>query len=407
MPAYGGTLAAVRALGRSGVEVTVAGNEWLAPARWSRHARRFIRCPSPRDRDRFLEWLLRFGEREPGHFLYPTSDDLAWLFAAHARDLSPHFLLFQPPLPTIVGLLDKQRLQEACAEVQVPTLPTWFPASPEEVEQLAPALPLPVVIKPRTQVFLASWNHGRIVEERQQLVAMYRDCLERDRYLPGPERDFGDLGPPMLQAYRASPDEGVYSLAGFVDRAGQLLGVRAAQKVLQQPRGVGVGLLFRDAPVKKDLVDGLLRLCRRVGYFGVFEVEFVRTDGRDHLIDFNPRYYGQMQFEISRGLALPQLAYRAALGDAPGVAALVEAAQDARTPGVTYAFGFGLGLVMAMRQLLRRPTDDIALRPTGRQTARIDASADGDDPMPGWIHAAADVFAAARHPRAFYRANLR
>jgi len=38
---------------------------------------------------------------------------------------------------------------------------------------------------------------------------------------------------------------------------------------------------------------------------------------------------------------------------------------------------------------------------------RIDASADADDPLPGWIHAAADVFAAARHPRAFYRANLR
>lgn len=99
----------------------------------------------------------------------------------------------------------------------------------------------------------------------------------------------------------------MYSLAGFVDRSGEILGVRASQKVVQSPRGMGVGLLFREAPVDPEVLEGLARLCRRTGYFGVFEVEFVRADGGHHLIDFNPRYYGQVQFEISRGLSLPQL----------------------------------------------------------------------------------------------------
>ena len=359
MPTYGGTLAAVRALGREGVRVTVAGNEWLAPARWSRHAQRFMTSPAPRD-PAFLEWLIRFGDREPGHFLYPTSDDLAWLLASHQAELSRRFLLLQPPISTVVSLLDKRRLHDACAEVGVPTLPTWFPESVEDVERLAPSLPFPLVIKPRTQVFLASWDHGHVVEDRRSLVTAYRDSLERDRYLPGPERDFGPLRAPILQAYRA--DDSVYSLAGFVHRSGEILGIRASQKIMQRPRGVGVGLLFRDAPVDPGALEGLARLCRRTGYFGVFEVEFVWADGGHRLIDFNPRFYGQMQFEVSRGLPLPQLAYRAAMGDAPGVAALAEAARHPRQSVDIYAFGFGLRMVSALRGLLRRPVDDVALR---------------------------------------------
>ena len=41
----------------------------------------------PSDPQRFMDWLLRFGEREPGHVLYPTSDDLAYLFAQRAAEI--------------------------------------------------------------------------------------------------------------------------------------------------------------------------------------------------------------------------------------------------------------------------------------------------------------------------------
>ncbi|HMK72021.1 MAG TPA: carbamoyl-phosphate synthase, partial [Myxococcaceae bacterium] len=263
MPGYGGTLAAVRTLGEAGVPVTVAGSELLAPARWSRYVRRSLRCPDPRKGEPFYEWLVRFGEREPGHFLYPTSDDLAWLFASRAAELGKHFLLFQPPLSTVVTLLDKKRLYAACREVDIETLPTWFPDSLDEVARLAPELPLPLVIKPRTQVRLSTGNHGTIVEAREELVERYRKWLLRDRYLPGLELDFGDLSAPMLQAFVAAGSEGVYSVSGFVDRSGELIGARAARKVLQRPRRVGVGLCFEAAPVRQEAVEGIVRLCRR------------------------------------------------------------------------------------------------------------------------------------------------
>jgi D-aspartate ligase len=83
MAGHAGTLAAARCFGNAGIRVTVASDSALRPAAWSRHANRTVRCPRASDPVKFLEWLLEFGKANPGHFLYPTCDDFAYLFARH------------------------------------------------------------------------------------------------------------------------------------------------------------------------------------------------------------------------------------------------------------------------------------------------------------------------------------
>jgi len=410
MPTYGGTLAAVRALGGRGVQVTVAGSEILAPARWSRSAHRFERAPSPREPERFLGWLLEFGRRAPGHFLYPTSDDLAWFLARHAPALRRDFLLFQPPVQTVVRLLDKKRLHAACGEVGLRTLPTWFPETTDEVARLAPSLPRPLLIKPRTQVFLRTENHGQLVEAGDDLPALHHRWLQRDRYLPGVEEDFGPLRSPMLQEFRTTEEGGVYSVSGFIDRDGTLLGARASRKVLQRPLRVGIGLCFEDAPPKPALLHGLVSLCRRVGYFGVFEAEFIRSGGEHHLIDFNPRFYGQMHFECARGLPLPVFAYLAAQGDHAGLRALSEEAARFDARGYRYAFRFGHRLLFALRRLAGTASAEESARWSrwlSEDPERlVDASADPTDRAPGRVHALAELWAATRHVRGYLRGSV-
>ena len=411
MPTYGGTLAAVRALGAAGIPVTVAGTELLAPARWSRHTQRFVSCPDPRELDRFTEWLLRFGEREPGHFLYPTSDDLAWLFATRAEELRRHYLLFQPPVATIVQLLDKKRLHTVCSEVGLPTMPTWFPADAGEVEQLQRELPFPLVIKPRTQVLLTTRNHGELVLDRDELVRRYRAWCSRDRYLPGSEADFGDVSGPMLQRFASSADLGVYSISGFVARNGAVLGARASRKVLQRPSRVGVGMCFEDAPVEQSVLEGLARLCRRVGYFGVFEAEFVVESDRHQLIDFNPRFYGQMHFEIARGLPLPLLAYHSARGEEAELVRLAADAREHDSRGSVYVFGFALGMLLTLGGLTGTVSPAEKLRWKtwyGEHQGRVvDGLVVRGDRMPAVVDGAQIVWSALRHPRAYYRHILR
>jgi hypothetical protein len=43
-------------------------------------------------------------------------------------------------------------------------------------------------------------------------------------------------------------------------------------------------------------------------------LEFIRAGGKQLLIDFNPRFYSQMGFDIARGSPLPLLVYEAACG---------------------------------------------------------------------------------------------
>src|SRR6185503_2657993 len=67
-----------------------------------------------------------------------------------------------------------------------------------------------------------------------------------------------------------------------------------------------------EAPLRTELTQKLAALCKRLGYFGVFEVEFIQADGKALLIDFNPRFYSQMAFDIARGVPLPYFIYLAA-----------------------------------------------------------------------------------------------
>jgi len=354
-----------------------------------------------------LDWLVAFGRNNPVHFLYPTSDDLAWLLARNARTLSKHFLLFQPPVETVVSVLDKRRLHHACGEVGISTVPTWFPKSLEDVVTLAPALPRPLAIKPRTQVFLASQNKGSLVQPADDLAAVYRRWMERNRYLPGLEEDFGPIAAPMLQEFWSTEIEGVYSISGFVDRDGTLLGARASRKLLQRPRLFGVGICFEESSVDADVLESVVALCRRVGYFGVFEAEFLLSGGVHHLIDFNPRFYGQMHFECARGLPLPVFAYLAATGDRVGLRALADSAAGFDSRGYRYAFRFGHRFHLGLRRLAGTTSAEEAARWSGWMEAEggrlVDPSLHPGDSAPGRVQALAEVWGALRHPRAYLR----
>src|SRR5260221_2742653 len=55
-------------------------------------------------------------------------------------------------------------------------------------------------------------------------------------------------------------------------------------------------------------------ISRELGYFGLFEVEFLSFDGSWPVIDFNPRLYNQIGLDIGRGMPLPLLTCLDALG---------------------------------------------------------------------------------------------
>ena len=401
MPTYGGTLGAVRCLGRLGVPLVVAGDGLLAAARWSRHVGRFVRCPPAHRTERYLEWLLEFGRREPGHVLYPTSDDLAWLFAANAPELEKHFFLYQPPVETVVRLLDKRSLYAACEAVGIATVPSWFPADEAEVRARASEMAFPLLIKARTQVSRVHQTKGTVVSSSAELLEHYRAFVAHDRYRPEIERHFGDATRPFLQRFMPRASQGVWSVTGFVDRSGELFAARCAVKVMQRTLPVGLGLCFEARELPASLADAAKRLCRSVGYFGVFEIEFLHEDGRFMAIDFNPRFYGQMGFEAPRGLPQAAFAWLAASGQHRELRRAVFAAAAPQDGTATaYAHHFVFELLLLARTLGRRmPAAERGLWKdwyARHRATLVDASADPDDRLPGLVHSLAELSSGVR-----------
>lgn len=402
---YYGTLAAARSFGRARIPVTMADESSSGRALFSRYVR--DKLVHPADPEELVAFLERWGKEHPGTVLYPPNDHLAWLFAAYRERLGEVFHMLSPPEETIITLLDKKRLHAACADVGIDVPRTWDAASDDAVAAIEGELGFPVLIKPRTQVFLAGGVKGFIAGSRAELgpeLARFRELVKFHEVLT---RRHPDIATPMLQEYLTAAETSIFSVSGFRDRSGAFA-ARAAMKVLQRPRKVGIGLCFEGRDVDEDLAAKLRALCDRVGYYGAFESEFICDGDARLLIDFNPRFYSQMGFDIARGLPLALLAYHAARGETERVKALFDEAAAWRPTGEeVYCHKTMLDLVLTLQGLSGQMSlADVTHWRRWHKDHRphaTDAVRDRDDRVPALVDAASWVRHFARHPRSFVR----
>jgi D-aspartate ligase len=179
-------------------------------------------------------------------------------------------------------------------------------------------------------------------------------------------------------------------------------------KIFQRPRRLGIGLCFQNAPLDPHIAEGTRRLAQSAGYYGVLQLEFIRIGERYLLIDYNPRFYNQLAFDIARGLQLPMLAYAAARGATDDVRRLVEASQQPQDDnGLVFCNEFGLSIMLVAQRLMGQMSPAQALLwqrwRADHDGAMIDPALAPGDMLPGFVDVAAQLHVMARHPRAFLR----
>ncbi len=402
---YYGTLAAARAFGKAGIGVTMADESRRARALFSRHvAEKLVHPPLSRPKE-LVDWLVDWGTRrgEGSTLLYPPNDHLAWLFAAERERLSKVFAMFSPSEGAVFTLLDKQRLHEACADVGIDVPLTLSVADVEGGRDV----PFPVLLKPRTQVYLTSGIKGFIAHDRAELDSELKRFRELVTFDPVLTERHPDIAEPMVQEYLTAAETNIFSVSGFVAEDGSIV-ARAAMKVLQRPRKVGIGLCFEGREVEAVLVEKLAALCKKIGYHGAFESEFIVQDDKRLLIDFNPRFYSQMGFDIARGLSLPLLVWHSARGDHDGLNRELERASRWRARGSeVYVHKTMFDLVLGLQGLSGQMSRDEVRRwrswYESHRSSAVDAVRDPDDRMPAVIDTAQWVRHFAKHPRSFVR----
>jgi D-aspartate ligase len=406
---YYGTLAAARCYGRAGIDVVMADDNRRARGLYSRYVRDKLAHPPLSSPAALLDWLCAWGDRHPGTLLYPPNDHLAWLFAAHGERLSRSFVTYSPGEDTVLTLLDKKRLHDACAEVGIDVPVTHALGEAGADSPIVDRLRWPVLLKPRTQVYLESGIKGFIVEDRAALraeLARYRALV---RFNPVLTDRHPDVAEPMVQEYLTAAETSIFSVSGFVAKDGRIA-LRAAMKVLQRPRKVGIGLCFEGRAIEEELGDKLAALCKRVGYFGSFESEFIVDGDKRLLIDMNPRFYSQMGFDVARGLPIPLLVWHAARGDEEHLSAELAKAYAWRPTGhEVYCHKTMLDMVLTLQGLSGQMSraDVRRWRSWYAEHARArgvtDAVRDREDRVPAMIDAAQWATHFAKHPRSFVR----
>lgn len=316
---YHGTLAAARDLGRQGVPVVLMELQPDTPTAHSRYVTRTERSPGLDDLNAYADWLIRFGRSNPGYVLYPTSDDLLWIMDTHRDALATCFHLFQPPAGALYELLNKKRLFQHCQRLGIDHPRTWLPQPGDDLAALAQSLPYPVLLKPQMQAGLRVQTKGAPCHNAAEFLQLWARSDRLFSYKDAVVQRDPQVGQLMVQQFHPEAASQIYSLAGFFDPGHDILLVRAAQKLLQQPVTIGVGLCFEGRAVHARPLAQLQQLMSAVGYHGAFEAEFIHLPQEDRflLIDLNTRFYGQMGFEIARNLPIARLCYHAAAGEQP------------------------------------------------------------------------------------------
>jgi predicted ATP-grasp superfamily ATP-dependent carboligase len=350
-PGYAGTVAAARDLGQDGIAVHTLASGLLDCARWSRYVSGSVPVSRRFDPDSLLLAIQRAAPRHAGHVLLPTCDVSAWTYAAHAAQLSRHYITYAPPLETINRLLDKTSVEEAFAQAGIGLLKSWVVRDKAELVALRAELVFPLIAKPRAHVGRSRNDKGAVVYDYAQLLASISDIEGREEVF-GDDADTTRISGYFFQQFVDKADKGVLSVAGFIDRGGTRFVARAARKVMQRTEPAGVGVCFESAPLDPALADAVARLCRDIGYFGVFEVEFLWAGDCWAAIDFNPRFYNQMRLDTARGTPLARLCYYDAIGDMARLSALMTQAQAAPADSwLCLRDGFTMNLLLLLRSL--------------------------------------------------------
>jgi len=406
---YYGTLAAVRSLGRAGVKVVTVDPSIIYHSRYSRYSSQHLKCPAFEESSAWAEWLLQKARIGPRRAIYATSDAVSFALARYHSELSADFELYQPGLDTVMSILDKGLLMQNAQAVGMETPPTWFPQSSAEAAKIAKDAGGTVLIKPRSQLAQRTKTKGSILESRGHRVQSFFDSYMKDQ---STNSEFAKQYPvtltPLIQQYYPQAVENVYSLSGFREKTGGGVIMRAARKILQHPRGIGVGLCFEPTLVDPILADRTKRLCERIGYYGVFELEFILAEEKAMLIDFNGRFYHQIAFDIARGMELPALAYAAATRNQAEVTRLMAHGNSGKHDDVAgFCNHFALATMVKTQRFLRTMSRKDAARwldwSRGSHGTMIDAVKDPDDALPAFVDVAQYLLHALRHPRAFVR----
>jgi predicted ATP-grasp superfamily ATP-dependent carboligase len=281
-------------VGRAGVPAYLVAANPDAPVGRSRYVReRILWQPQFYDTEQALiDRLLALSHRlQRRPLIVCTGDEMAVLVARH-HDVLREYFTFPDVAPELPGqLADKRVLAELCERFGFATPRSLAVESMSDLDAALADLEPPVVVKSttlRNQSDAQNVNASIVIHDREALRAMAAQWTEPFRIL--------------IQEYVPDESSEDWFVNGYCGADTHV--VFTGRKDRLWPRQGG-SMAAGHTALNPELAALTVELCARVGYRGIFDLDW-RLDRRtDHytLLDFNPRVGAQFRmFESDAGV---------------------------------------------------------------------------------------------------------
>jgi predicted ATP-grasp superfamily ATP-dependent carboligase len=295
-------LAAIRSLGRHGVEVVAADEYAITPGGMSRYTLTSFQYPGPGESAQaFLDALSKaIDEHAPGpgvpYVLMPIHQE-SYLIAKARERFEGRIAVPLAPVEQFDLVRHKGRLARY-AEARGFAVPkTWTPASVEDLESELDSITYPAFVKVPAS---AAGVGVQRVESKDELLRAFTEIVEQT----GLDEDQR----PIIQEAVEGED---LCVTGLFNK-GSLRATMTYKNVITFPRHHGPGVVREtvSAPRLERLAADLLG---EVGWHGMAQVDFRWTGKPEdpaYLLEINPRFFGGLFQSIESGVDYPWLLYQ-------------------------------------------------------------------------------------------------
>ena len=283
---YANSLAAVRSLGKKGIEVVSASHKKHSQAFYSKYSAERLVHPSPEDEGKFVEFMLGYLQRRPVDVLLPIGYDVNVIVSRHMDEFSRHTKAPVSPRDSMKVASDKALTMKLAADLGVGVPRTY--KDKDEVDSF------PIVVKDK-----GGSGRMRYVNSREELAKLAMPDSIIQEYIPGTGYGFFALmNKGELRAHFMHRRIREYPVTG---------GASTAAESVSDP----------------ELKELGLKLLKKLKWHGVAMAEFKKDDrdGTFKLMEINPKFWGSLDLSIASGVDFPYLAVKMAKdGDVEPVA---------------------------------------------------------------------------------------
>lgn len=288
-------LGIIRALGRVGVASIAADVDPGALGARSRYARGHRTADPLVDPARFVDDLEALGRSLPEKsVLFATHDEALEAIGPHEARLAQWFHIPWSPWATLERILDKGHQHATARSIGFPVPETVEPRDESDVRAAAAELRFPMILKPRNSP-----------EFRRRFRTQVLETADADGLL----RAWEQAAPfhPQISEVIPGGDDRLWTLGSYRDATGRPLASFTGRKLRQWPPRFGTA---RSAEARWDpaLAARCHALLDALDFHGISQVEVKRDprDGRDYLIEVNPRSWLWISLATRVGVNLPQ-----------------------------------------------------------------------------------------------------